>query len=139
MKAVLIPVLYLLGGVLTAPCALLAYFIWSVNGAIKQGNLFKFLLFMLMRMGQTMEWAVWIVAPLLNGWLVLAFLTKFRWIGASGMALVGVVALVEVYVVMAVAPTKEAPDYSFPAITVVGLLINLWIVWDAAPWAGAKF
>jgi hypothetical protein len=129
-KTILVPILYLLSGVMIAPGAALAYFIRSVNAATRQGNLLKFVFFLLIRMYQTMDWVIFIVAPALVGWLVLAFVAKYRWVGASGMGLVAVATLAAFVATWGFVRTLTDGGF-LTVFAVLGLGICLWITWDA--------
>ena len=131
-KAILVPILYLLGGVLIAPGAALAWFICSVHSVASQQDLFKAVLTALIRMCQALDWLMFVVAPGLLVWLVLAFLAKYRWIGAGGMAVAAVATLVAFVVTWGF--LKTSTDGGFLTVfAVVGLAINVWIVWDGWP------
>jgi hypothetical protein len=132
-KTILLPILYLMSGVLIAPGAALAWFICSVHSVARQENLFKAVLTLLIRMCQTLDWAMFIVAPGLLVWLVLAFVAQYRWIGAGGMGLVAVATLVAFVVTWGFAKTMTDGGF-LTVFTVVGLAINVWIVWDGWPW-----
>lgn len=133
MKSILVPILYLLSGVLIAPGAALAYYICTIDAAIRQGNLIKLIFFVLIRMCQTMDWLMFIVAPALIAWLVLAFIAKYRWIGAGGMGLAAVATLVGLVATWGFANTATQGG-PFTFAVVVGLGICLWIAWEGAPW-----
>jgi len=122
--------LYLLGGVLIAPGAALTYFIWSVTGAIHQKNLMELLLFVMVRLLDTLIWAMWILLPLVIVWLVLAFLPKYRLIGASAMAGIALVSIVEMCVVAG--SFKDPNNLFIPGLSLSGLFLNGWIVWSDA-------
>jgi hypothetical protein len=124
---------YLLSGVLIAPGALLGYFIWTVKGSIEQGNIFKVIFFLFNQFILTIEWTMWFLLPAITAWLVLAFLEKYRWLGALGMGTVGILSLVEIFAGQA-AP-KSFNDISFPLVIVIGVAINIWLVWDGGPWS----
>jgi hypothetical protein len=125
---VLKSILYLLGGVLTLPGALLACFIWSVSEAARQKGLFQLLFFVLKRTVDLMDWTLWIIIPSLLAWLILAFFVKFRVYGAAPMAMIALVSLI---VMLATNPPKSAGDLFFPILSLAGLLINFWLIWDA--------
>ncbi len=81
-------------------------------------------------MCQAMDWLMFVVAPALIVWLVLAFLAKYRRIGAGGMGLVAVVALIEFVVFYGPVRTiSEGCLFSVPLIA--GLALNGWMVWEA--------
>jgi len=132
-KSVLVPILYLLSGVLIAPGAALAWFICSVHSVASQENLFKAVLTALIRMCQTMDWLLFVVAPALIAWLVLAFLERYRWIGAGGMGLAAVATLVGFVATWGFVNTAtEGGPFTFAVV--LGLAICVWIVWDGGPW-----
>ncbi|HEX4139975.1 MAG TPA: hypothetical protein VHY09_06475 [Candidatus Methylacidiphilales bacterium] len=128
-KTILVPILYLLGGVMIAPGAALAWFVWSVGSVASQKDLIHALWTALIRMIQALDWALFVVAPMLLVWLVLAFVAKYRWIGAGGMALAAVATLVSFLASMGIVRMVTEGDF-FTAIAVVGLALNVWIVWD---------
>ncbi len=132
-KTILVPILYLLSGVFIAPGAALAYYICTINAAIRQGNLVKLVIFLLVRMCQTLDWVVFIVAPALIAWLVLAFIAKYRWIGAGGMALAALATLVGMVATWGFTNTATEGG-PFTCAVVLGLGICLWIAWDGGPW-----
>jgi hypothetical protein len=119
---------YLLSGVLIAPGVLLAYFIWTVKEAIRQASLFKFLVYLLVQAVQMMEWGIYVILAALALWITLAFIDKYRWLGALGMAVVAVLSLV-VMLVTTSAP-KSVGELWFPAMSAAGLAINVWLIWD---------
>ena len=132
-KSVLVPILYLLSGVLIAPGAALAWFICSVHSVASQENLFKAVLTALIRMCQTMDWLLFVVAPALIAWLVLAFLERYRWIGAGGMGLAAVATLVGFVATWGFVNTAtEGGPFTFAVV--LGLAICVWIAWDGGPW-----
>ena len=132
-KSVLVPILYLLSGVLIAPGAALAWFICSVHSVASQENLFKAVLTALIRMCQTMDWLLFVVAPALIAWLVLAFLERYRWIGAGGMGLAAVATLVGFVTTWGFVNTAtEGGPFTFAVV--LGLAICVWIAWDGGPW-----
>jgi len=132
-KSVLVPILYLLSGVLIAPGAALAWFICSVHSVASQENLFKAVLTALIRMCQTMDWLLFVVAPALIAWLVLAFLERYRWIGAGGMGLAAVATLVGFVATWGFVNTAtEGGPFTFAVV--LGLGICVWIAWDGGPW-----
>ena len=133
VKPILVPILYLLSGVLIMPGAALAYFICTVSAAARTQNLIKLIFFLLIRMCQTMDWVVFIVAPALIAWLVLAFLAQYRWIGASGMALAAVATLAGLVATWGLVGTATQGG-PFTFAVVLGLGICLWIAWDGGPW-----
>lgn len=120
-------ILYFLAGLLTAPGALLAAFIWAVGGVARQKGwrgVFHFLWDNLVRL---LDWGMWLILALLIAWLILAFVPKYRFIGALLMALVAVASLVEFFVTM---KSPEIGDLFFPLLSVTGLFLNLWLAWD---------
>ena len=132
-KSIVVPILYLLSGVLIAPGAALAWFICSVHSVASQENLFKAVLTALIRMCQTMDWLLFVVAPALIAWLVLAFLERYRWIGAGGMGLAAVATLVGFVATWGFVNTAtEGGPFTFAVV--LGLAICVWIVWDGGPW-----
>lgn len=132
-KSIWVPILYLLSGVLIAPGAALAWFICSVHQAARTQNLIKLFFFVLVRMCQTLDWAMFIVAPALIVWLVLAFLEKYRWIGAGGMGLAAVATLVGFVATWGFANTAtEGGPFTFAVV--LGLGICVWIAWEGGPW-----
>ena len=95
-----------------------------------QQNLFKAVLTALIRMVQAMDWLMFVVAPGLLVWLVLAFVAKYRWIGAGGMGLVAVAVLVAFVATWGF--LKTVTDGGFLTVfAFVGLAINAWIVWES--------
>jgi hypothetical protein len=122
---------YLLSGVLIAPGVLLAYFLWTVTHAVRQETLWRALFYLLVQAVRMMEWGVWVIAAAVLLWLTLAFVPKYRWLGAIAMAVVAVVALVEM--LTATGAPKSAEDLSVPLLSLTGFLINVWLVWDGAP------
>ena len=132
-KTILLPILYLLSGVMIAPGAALAWFICSVHSVASQQNLFKAVLTALIRMVQAMDWLMFVVAPGLLVWLVLAFVAKYRWIGAGGMGLAAGATLVAFLVTWGFAKTvMEGGPFTFAVV--IGLGICVWIAWDGGPW-----
>jgi hypothetical protein len=132
-KTIWVPILYLLSGVLIAPGAALAYFFCSVHEAARTQNLIKLIFFVLIRMCQTMDWLMFIVAPGLLVWLVLAFMAKYRWIGATEMALVAVATLAGfIYTAGVVRTVTEGGPFAFAVV--LGMGICVWIAWDGGPW-----
>jgi hypothetical protein len=121
---------YLVGGFFIAPGAMLAYGFWTLTEAIRQDDVFKMLFFLLVRALQVLEWSGWFIVGGGIVWLVLAFLPKFRLVGAVSMAVMATASLVELFVVTGV--PKEAGEFFIPALSLAGLLINLWLVWDSA-------
>jgi hypothetical protein len=122
---------YLLSGLLITPGALLAYYVWTVSQAIRQGEqggLFKVLLYLLIHAVRMLEWGIYLIAAALVIWITLAFVPKYRWVGAIGMAVIALVSLVEFFV--ATGAPKTANDLSLPILSVAGLALNLWLVWD---------
>jgi len=132
-KSIVVPILYLLSGVLIAPGAALAYFICSVDQAARTQNLIKLFFFVLIRIFQTLDWVMFIVAPALIVWLVLAFMEKYRWIGAGGMGLAAVATLVGFVTTWGFVNTAtEGGPFTFAVV--LGLGICVWIAWDGGPW-----
>lgn len=132
-KAILVPILYLLGGVLIAPGAALAWFICSVHSVASQQDLFKAVLTALIRMCQALDWLMFVVAPGLLVWLVLAFVAKYRWIGAAEMAVVAVATLAGfIYSAGVLRTVTEGGPFAFAVV--LGLGICVWIAWDGSPW-----
>ena len=132
-KTILLPILYLLSGVLIAPGAALAYFICSVHQAARTQNLIKLIFFVLVRMCQTMDWVMFIVAPGLLVWLVFAFVPKYRWIGATEMAVVAGATLAGFVATWGFTNTaSEGGPFAFAVV--LGLGICVWIAWDGGPW-----
>ena len=123
-------VLYLLSGVLTAPGAMLAYFFWTVIGASKQKGLAGLFFYALKHIYDTLVWGYWLVLPGFVIWLILAFLPKYRLIGASGMAIIAVISLIELFA--AAGPPKSPDDLFIPVISLGGLSLNLWLIWSEA-------
>jgi hypothetical protein len=132
-KTILVPILYLLSGVLVAPGAALAYFICTVDAAAQKQNLIKLVFFVLIRMCQTLDWLMFIVAPALLVWLVLAFVAKYRWIGAGGMGLAALATLVGFVATWGFTGTVREGG-PFVAAVVLGLGVCVWIAWDGWPW-----
>jgi hypothetical protein len=132
-KTILVPILYLLSGVMILPGAALAYFICTVHAAAQTQNLIKLVFFVLIRMCQTLDWLLFIVAPGLIAWLVLAFIAKYRWIGACEMALLAVATLAGFVATWGFTNTATEGG-PFTAAVVLGLGICLWIAWDGGPW-----
>jgi len=132
-KSIVVPILYLLSGVLIAPGAALAWFICSVDQAARTQNLIKLFFFVLIRIFQTLDWVMFIVVPGLIARLVLAFLEKYRWIGAGGMAVAAVATLVGFVATWGFANTAtEGGPFTFAVV--LGLAICVWIAWDGGPW-----
>ena len=119
---------YLLGGALIAPGALLAYFIWSVNGAIRQQSLLKFIIYLCKQFLFTLEWAYWFIFPAILVWLALAFIAKYRWLGALGMSVVAIASLIEFFAIGG--PPKSINELFFPVMSASGLALNIWLAWD---------
>lgn len=123
-------ILYLFGGVLVAPGAVLAYGFWTLIEAIHQDDFFKMLFYLFTRALQILEWGGWLIPAGAIVWLVLAFWRMSRVVGAFGTALVAAVSLAELLVVTG--PPKAPGELFIPALSLVGLLIELWLVWDGA-------
>ena len=134
----LLPILYLLSGVFIAPGAALAYFICSVEQAARTQNLIKLFSFVLIRMCQTLDWVMFIVAPALIVWLVLAFMEKYRWIGAGGMGLTAVATLVGFVATSRGSVNTATEGGPFTFAVVLGLGICVWIAWDGGAVAVIK-
>jgi hypothetical protein len=62
--------------------------------------------------------------------LTLAFLPKYRLIGALGMAFVATASLIGVFVATGV--PKALGELFIPALSLAGLLVNLWLIWAGA-------
>ena len=122
---------YLLSGVLATPGVLLAYYFWTVKEAISQGNLPKLLFFLLVHWVRMLEWGIWLILALVLVWVTMAFLPRYRWIGAVGMGLLALASLVEIFAVTG--PPRSLDDLSFPALSVLALAVNIWLVCDGAP------
>jgi hypothetical protein len=122
---------YLLSGVLVAPGVLFAYFVWTMTQAIRQENFFKFLFYLLVQAVRMLEWGFGIVLLVVVAWIALAFVPKYRWLGALGMGVLAVVSLIEIFA--ATGPPKSLDDLSFPMLSVIGLALNAWLVWDGLP------
>lgn len=126
-------ILYLIAGILTAPGAALAYFVWTVDGATRQKNLFELLFFVFDRFIDTIAWSFWLLLPGVTIWLVFALVAKYRFVGASGMALIAVASLIVMFAVSG--PPKASGDLFFPFLSLAGLLLNGWLVWtQVAAW-----
>jgi hypothetical protein len=119
-------VLYLFGGLLTAPGALLAFFFWNVGQAAQQKGLLQMLWFAFMRFLDLFEWLFAIVVPVLVIWLVLAFVPKYRIIGESGAALA---AAASIFMMFAYGSPPRLDQLFVPIISFVGLALNLWLIW----------
>jgi hypothetical protein len=121
---------YLLSALLIAPGAVLAYGFWTLTEAIRQNDMFKMLIYLLARALEVLEWGGWFTVGGGIIWLTLAFLPKYRMIGALGIALLAMVSLVEFFV--ATGLPKAPGELFIPALSLAGLIVNLWLVWDSA-------
>ena len=125
-------ILYLLSGVLVAPGVFLALFIWGVDKMIQEGvrrhNPVKALFHFLIRILQALDWAIWLVPFFLALWLALAFIPKYRFLGALMTVITAITSLIEIFV--ASSEPIRLDNIFFPALSMAGLLISLWLVWD---------
>lgn len=113
---------------LIAPGAVLAYGFWTLSEAIAQKNIFQFLWYLLVHLDALLRWGMWVIAALLVIWLGLAFLRDYRWLGALMMGLVALTSLVIFF--WATGLPKQAGELFFPFLSLAGLAINAWLVWD---------
>ena len=122
-------VLYLFGGLLTAPGTLLAFFIWNVDQAARQKGLLEFLWFAFWRFLELFQWLFAIVIPVLILWLVLAFLPKYRVIGESGDGS-GWSRLDRYDDGDRRAAEASSLRWEFPCCRWRGVALNLWLIWQ---------
>jgi hypothetical protein len=119
--------LYFLGGAFALPGAALAFFIWSVSGAAQQKGLLALLYYLFIYCLRLLDWGIWIILAVALLWLALAFVPKYRIIGAVIMALVALTSLIEIFVMTG--PPKFDGLF-FPALSLTSLFLNIWIIWD---------
>jgi len=116
---------YLASGIITLPGALLAYFVWTVKGMSDSKNIFDALFFLLVNAVRLLEWGILLILASLMIWLTLAFVPKYRFIGALGMSLVALATLTEFFIVWW--PPRSPGDLFLPFISLTGLFLNLWL------------
>jgi len=74
-------------------------------------------------------WAMYLLPVCFVLWTVLAFVPKYRIVGAVITSLVAVASLIEFFLVGG--PIK-LDQLFIPALSVAGLFLSLWLTWNAA-------
>jgi hypothetical protein len=119
--------LYLLAGILTAPGALFAFYFWSVMGLARQQGWYEALRFLYHYFVRMMDWGIWVFIVTVIVWIAFAFMPKYRFVGAAFMGLVAIASVIEYFIAMGF---PKIGDLFLPLLSVAGLFLNMWIIWN---------